>query len=102
MNYQNYLEKVKENGLLIKEVPEKYIDKLMILTAINENKDAIDYIKVNMINEEILLEIIRQDASYMKLMPKKDRSKDFCEKAYKVNNKVKKYIPDEIRKELNI
>lgn len=98
MKYEDYLEKVSQNGNLLKDVPEEYHTEELLLAAVSNWGAAIRNVPADKLTPAIVLASVTQYGTNLRHVPKEMRSEEVCIAAY-VNSagKAIRYAPNEIK-----
>lgn len=93
------LEVVKKDGLFIKYVPLEHRDTQMLMTAIEQNPEAIKLLEANtqLKNEDVCLRAVELDGMLLQYVYPRMRNEKICKAAYKNNPDCLPFVPDAIK-----
>jgi len=97
-NEEEALAAVKQNGSALLYVPPGLITTELFLEAIKTDFLPLCYIPLSeFITEEVWLEVVRQDGSWLESVPEKFRTQEVCFEAVKQNGNLLRYVPKKLR-----
>ncbi|MBR3613611.1 MAG: SMI1/KNR4 family protein [Clostridia bacterium] len=96
------LEVVRKDGLLIKYVPLDHRDKEMLMTAIEQNPEAIQLLPPNiqLQNEDVCIKAVELDGMLLQYIYPLMRNEKICKVAYKSNPNCIQFVPDVIQEKI--
>jgi len=96
---EEYIEAVREDGLLLQTVPKAMQTKQVCLEAVKQNGKALRYVPKLILTEEICLEALQQDGKQICFIPKDLLTYPVCLQAVRSDGKSLQYIPEEFLSE---
>ncbi|MGL4847353.1 MAG: DUF4116 domain-containing protein [Clostridium sp.] len=91
------MERLKENGLFLKNICKKNQSVEMCKVAINQNPKAFQYASVKCIDSEVCLEVIKKDPNMFRYVPNKFKTNEICCLAVASNPEFLVKVPDELK-----
>lgn len=91
---------IKDNGLALKFVPDESIDYNMCLEAVKNDGWALNFVPDEFIDYNLCLEAVKEDGWVLKWVPEKFIDYNLCLEAVKNNYSALKFVPDEFRKKI--
>lgn len=96
---EGYLEAVKKNGLILRDIPKKLQNVHICHEAIKQNGIAIKWVSKKILTDDLCLEAVRNNGNSIDDIPEEFRTKKLYLEAIKKNGLVLKVVPDKYKSE---
>ena len=99
LSYEICLEAVKQNGDVLRYVPEDLKTSEICLTAVEQDGMALEHVPKDLKTPEIHLAAVKQNGDALRYVPKDFRTPEICLAAVKQDGWALRYVPKDLRTE---
>lgn len=92
----NYLALLRSGELSLEDIPEDDRTEEILISAIEQDIEAIQHISDDMWTEDVWIAVLKKDGMMLKHMPEEYRDEAMCMAALQGNGLAIKYVPEEV------
>ena len=91
------LAEVREYGLALENVPEKFKTAEVCLEAVKQNGNALEYVPEKLKTAEICLEAVKDYGMALEFVPESLKTEELCLEAMNGNSDAFKFVPENLK-----